>query len=160
MDLAFERRRIRALLRRAGVAMLVTLDERGVQAGRPMLPLWLHEDPHIYFLTHQASRKVTQIAARPRVALTMFSARCYFAVFGSASVSRDPDLIRRLWHPSYRAWFPAGKDDREATVLQLVVERVDYWEPPRSRLVRLFQALQAVVTHRAVETQMKSIDSL
>src|SRR5439155_14031884 len=127
-------------------------------AGRPMLPLFLKNDPHIYFLTHQSSRKLTQIAARPQVGVTLISAHCYFAAAGSAYASRDPELIRRLWRPTYRAWFPAGKDDREAAVLRVVVERVDYWEPPRSRLARLFQAVKAVVTHHAVQTPNKTVD--
>jgi len=85
---------------------------------------------------------------------------CYLAVAGSAYASRDPELIRRLWHPTYRAWFPDGKDDREATALRVVVDRVDYWEPPRSRFVRLFDAVKALATRRAVETPMKTIEGL
>ena len=130
---ALERRRVRELIQRAGVAMLMTIDEHGAHTGRPMLPLFLDSDPHIYFLTHQSSRKVTQVAARPQIGLTMISGNCYLVVAGSATASRDLELIRRLWHPTYRAWFPDGKHDREATVLRVVVERVDYWEPPRSQ---------------------------
>jgi general stress protein 26 len=158
MDAILERNRIRNLLRRADVAILVTTDNRGAHDGRPMLPLWLPNDPHIYFLTHQDSCKVTQIAERPQVVLTILSADRYFVVLGSAYGSRDPELIRRLWHPSYRAWFPAGKDDREATVLCVVIDRVNYWEPPRGRFRRLFQAIKAIASRRAVETQMNTID--
>jgi general stress protein 26 len=79
---------------------------------------------------------------------------------GSANASRDVELIRRLWHLTYRAWFPEGRDDREAAVLRVAVERIDYWEPPRSRFVRLLQAVKAVVTRRSVDTPMKSIDGL
>jgi len=39
-----------------------------------------------------------------------------------------------------------------------VVERIDYWEPPTSQIVRLVQAVKAVVTRRAVETPMKTLD--
>jgi len=140
--------------------MLVTLDNCGAHDGRPMLPLWLQEDPNIYFLTHKDSRKVVQIGERPQVALTVSSAGCYFVVLGCASASQDPVLIRRLWRPSYRAWFPEGKDDREATVLRVVIKKVNYWEPPRSQFVRVFQAVKAMITRRAVETPMKTIDGL
>jgi hypothetical protein len=58
------------------------------------------------------------------------------------------ELIRHLWRPSYRAWFPAGKDDREATALRVVIDSVNYWEPPRSRVLRLFQAVKAIVGRR------------
>jgi general stress protein 26 len=156
-----ERRRLRALIARAGVAMLMTTDDRGGHAGRPMLPLLLDGDPHIYFLTHQHSRVVAQIVARPEIGLTIDSdSRCYVCIAGRAFASRDAELIGRLWHPTYRAWFPAGQGDEDATVLRVVVDRVEYWEPPRSRLTRVLQAAQAIVTRRAVETPMKTLDGL
>ena len=62
-DAGAERQRVRALIERAGVAMLMNVDEQGTHIGRPMLPLLVQNDPHIYFLTHQSSRKVTQLAA-------------------------------------------------------------------------------------------------
>lgn len=155
-----ERHRVRQILQRAGVAMLVTFDNGGAHDGRPMLPLWIDGDPDIYFLTHKDSRKVAQIGERAQVVLTVSSAGRYFVVLGRASASHDPALVRRLWRPSYRAWFPEGKDDREATVLRVVIGKVTYWEPPRSRFVRVFQAAKAIITRRAVETPKKTLDGL
>jgi general stress protein 26 len=57
-----ERQRVRAVIERAGVAILMNVNEKGTHIGRPMLPLLVLNDPHIYFLTHQSSRKVTQLA--------------------------------------------------------------------------------------------------
>ena len=159
-DAEAERQRVRALIERAGVAMLMNVDEKGTHIGRPMLPLLVQNDPHIYFLTHQSSRKVTQLAVRPQVGLSIISTNCFVVAAGSAQLSRDPELIRRLWSPTYRAWFPEGKDDREATVIRVAVERIDYWEPPSNRVVRLAQAVKAVLTRRAVETPMKTLDGL
>ena len=159
-DVGAERQRVRALVEQAGVAMLLNVDENGVHVGRPMLPLFVQHDPHIYFLTHQSSRKVTQLAVRPQVGLSIISANCFVVVAGSAQLSRDPELIRRLWSPTYRAWFPEGKDDREATAIRVVVERIDYWEPPGNRIVRLGQAVKAVLTRRAIDTPMKTLDGL
>jgi general stress protein 26 len=158
MDLTAERRRIRELLQRGEVAMLVTFDGGEAHSGRPMLPLWLRKDPHICFLTHRYSRKVAQIGERPQVALTVGSGGCYLVVLGLAYASREPALIRRLWRPTYRAWFPGGAGDRGAIVLQIVINKVNYWEPPRGRVRRLFQAVKAVATRRPVETPMKTIE--
>ena len=137
--------------------MLVTIGSGEAHAGRPMLPLWLPEDPNIYFLTHRESRKVAQVNERPHVALTVINAGCYLVVLGLAYASQDPALIRRLWRPSYRAWFPAGSGDREAAVLRIVI-KVNYWELPRGRVRRLFQAVTAVVARRPVETPMRTIE--
>jgi general stress protein 26 len=159
-DAEAERHRVRTLIERAGVAVLMNVDEEGGHIGRPMLPLLVQNDPHIYFLTHQSSRKVTQLAVRPQVGLSIVSTNCFVVAAGSAQLSRDPELIRRLWSPTYRAWFPEGKDDREATVIRVAVERIDYWEPSSKRVVRLAQAVKAVLTRRAVETPMKTLDGL
>jgi general stress protein 26 len=140
--------------------MLMTIDEHAAPVGRPMLPLFLENDRCLYFLTHQNSRKVSHITARPQVVLTMISGSCYLVVAGTAAMSRDQKLIQRLWQPTYRAWFPDGKGDAEATVLGVTADRVDYWEPPRSRLIRVAQAVQAVVTRKAIETPMKTIAGL
>jgi general stress protein 26 len=155
-----ERQRVRELIERVGVAMLMNVDAQGNLIGRPMLPLLVQYDPHIYFLTHQHSRKVMQLSARPQVGLSIISASCFIVVAGFAATSRDPELIRRLWRPTYRAWFPHGKDDREATAIRVAVTRIDYWEPPRYQVSRLVQAVKAVLTRRAVETPMKTLDGL
>jgi general stress protein 26 len=120
--------------------MLITIDEHVAPIGRPMLPLFLEKDPCLYFLTHQDSRKVGHITARPQVGLTMISKHCYLVVTGTGATSREQGLIQRLWQPTCRVWFPEGRDDRQATVLRVTVDRVDYWEPPRSRLIRVAQA--------------------
>ena len=148
---------MRTLIEHAGVAILMNMDEHGGHIGRPMLPLFLQNDPCIYFLTHQSSPKVMQLAARPKVGLSIVGANCFVVAAGSAHISRDPGLIRRLWHPTYRAWFPDGKDDRDAAVIRVVVERVDYWEPPRSQVIRLAQAAKALITRRGVEVPKKTL---
>lgn len=161
MDAAgLERQRIRAQIQRATVGMLTTLDEHGRPAGRPMLPLLLENDPSIYFLTHQGTRKIAQLMACPNVGLTFISDTCYVALSGTASVIEDRNLVERLWNPTYRAWFPDGAGDREAAVLRVVAGRVDYWEPPQSRLVRVAQAVKAIITRRPIDTPMRTLDHL
>ena len=159
-DAGTERQRVRALIERAGVAMLMNVDGQGTHIGRPMLPLLVQNDPHIYFLTHQHSRKVAQLALRPQVGLSFISSNCFLVVAGSAQLSRDPELIGRLWSPTSRAWFPEGQSDREAAVIRVAVERIDYWEPPSTESLRLVQAAKAVLTRRAAETPMKTLDGL
>jgi general stress protein 26 len=159
-DAAAERQRVRTLIERAGVATLMNVDAQGRHMGRPMLPLFVPDDPHIYFLTHQHSRKVTQLAVRAQVGLSIMSGNCFLVVAGAAQLSQDHGLIRHLWRPTYRAWFPEGTDDREATAIRVAIDRIDYWEPPSSRLARLVQAVKAVLTRRAVETPMKTLDGL
>ena len=99
---------------------------------------------------------MSQTIARPQVGLTMSSIACYLVATDTAAAMRDPKLIRQLWRPTYRAWFPDGKNDHEAIAICVSVRRVDYWEPPLSRLIRVAQAVKAVITRRTVDTPMKT----
>jgi general stress protein 26 len=155
-----ERQRVRTLIERAGVAMLMNVDETGTHIGRPMLPLLVPNDPHIYFLTHQSSRKVTQLAVRSQVGLSIVSTNCFLVVAGSAQLSRDPELIRRLWSPTTAPGSPRAKTTAKPPSFAWQSKRIDYWEPPSHRVVRLAQAVKAVLTRRAVETPMKTLDGL
>jgi hypothetical protein len=101
MDPAAERHRVRDLLQQSQVAILLTFGSGQAHAGRPMLPLWLSEDSHIYFLTHRESQKVSQVNERPHVALTVISAGCYLVVLGlaygvSGSRSNPPPMASEL----------------------------------------------------------------
>jgi general stress protein 26 len=92
--------------------------------------------------------------------VSIISGNCFIVAAGSAQLSRDPELIRRLWNPTYRAWFPEGEGDLEVTVIRVAVGRIDYWEPPSTRILRLVQAVKAILTRRAVDIPMKTLDAL
>jgi hypothetical protein len=51
-----------------------------------------------------------------------------------------------------------GVDAPTASATRVAVERIDYWESPTSRIVRLVQAVKAVVTREAVDTPRKTLD--
>ncbi len=125
-----------------------------------MLPLFVDDDPHIYFLTHQNSRKIGQITAKAEVALTVNDGSCLLMVTGRANVLSDANLLDKLWHPTYRAWFPGGKGDRDVAIIRIAIDRVDYWEPPRSSVARIVEAAKALLTRTAVDTEMKTIGGL
>jgi general stress protein 26 len=155
------RERVRDVIAGAGVAMLTTVDDSGRLASRPMLPLLIDGDNRLHFLTHASSEKVAQVAVQPRVAVSVIGpASTYLSIAGRAVVSHDRDLIERLWRPTYRAWFPDGAADQDLAVLSVTVDRVDFWEAPTSRVSRVLEAIEALVTHRSVETPRQSVDSL
>jgi general stress protein 26 len=152
---------VRDLITASGVAMLTTVDDAGRLASRPMLPLLVEGDSRVHFLTHASSEKIRQVALQPSVAVTVSGpASTYLALTGRAVVSHDRDLIDRLWNPTYRAWFPDGAVDQDVAVLSVTVERADFWEAPTSRVTRLLEAIEALVTHRPVETPKRSIEGL
>jgi general stress protein 26 len=160
-DVTQARQTVRDLITAGGVAMLTTVDDAGRLASRPMLPLLLEDDKRLHFLTHASSQKIRQVALHPSVAVTVSGpASTYLALTGRAVVSHDRDMIDRLWNPTYRAWFPDGAADQDVAVLSVTVERADFWEAPTSRVSRVLEAIEALVTHRPVETPRQSVAGL
>ena len=159
-DAGAERRRVRALIERAGVAMLMNVDEQRHAHRTSHAAVARAERPAYLFPDTPELAQGDAARGRPQVGLDDISTNCYVVVAGSAHVSRDPELIRRLWSPTYRAWFPDGKDDREATVIRVAVNGSTTGSRQATESCRLVQAVKAVVTRRAVETPMKTLDGL
>ena len=119
-----------------------------------MLVERIQPDATIVFLTHLSSPKVDDVRRDPRVNAAFQSDKgdCYVSVGGTAAVVHDPGRFRALWNPTYRAWFPGGPDDPDSAIFTIAIERIDYWDVPSSRLVRLWGVAKAVVTGQIAES--------
>ena len=73
-DGAAERQRVRALIERAGVAMLMNVDERDTHVGRPMLPLFIQDEGEKVF-RQKTERVQGSIGADHDFGLPLESAR-------------------------------------------------------------------------------------
>ena len=146
-------RRLRVLLKDLTVGMFVTQTLDGVIHTRPMLVQELDEQGWLWFLTDRSSRKACELSRNPEAAVLFQSPQGdrYVSVHGTAVVVKDALKLKRIWNPTYRAWFPKGKRDPELVLIAVRIARVDYWLVPRSRLSRVFGAATAVVTGRRYE---------
>jgi len=135
------------------VAMVTTVATDAALHARPMLLVRLEADASLVFLTHVSSQKTTDVRRDPRVNITFVSDKGdrYVSVSGRANITHDAARMRELWNPTYRAWFPHGTDDPDSAVFTVAIDRVDYWDVPTSRLVRLWGVVRAVATGQVAE---------
>jgi general stress protein 26 len=135
------------------VAMVTTVAEDGALRCRPMLVERLQPDATLVFLTHLSSQKTDDVRrdARANVAFTAETGDRYVSVSGTAAVAHDPARMHAMWNPTYRAWFPGGPDDPDGAVLTVAIDRVEYWDVPSSRLVRLWGVVKALATGQVAE---------
>ena len=135
------------------VAMVTTRTDDDLLGCRPMLLVKLETDGSLTFLTHLSSQKVQEIArdARVNVAFVAGNGDRYVSVSGTAAATHDPARMRTLWSPTYRAWFPNGPDDPDSAIFTVSIKRIEYWDVPTSRLVRLWCAVRALATGQVVE---------
>jgi general stress protein 26 len=133
--------------------MVTTLAADGVFRSRPMLLERLEPDGTLTFLTHLSSQKVAEIANDPRVHVAFVGDKGdrYVSVSGTGSATHDPARMHALWNPTYRAWFPNGPDGADSAILTVRIERIEYWDVPSSRMVRLWGAVKALATGQVVE---------
>ena len=135
------------------VAMVTTRADDDMLGSRPMLLERLEPDGALTFLTHLSSAKVHEIGrdARVNVAFVGSNGDRYVSVSGVAAATHDPARMHALWNPTYRAWFPAGPDDPDSAIFTVQIARIEYWDVPTSRLVRLWGAVKALATGQVVE---------
>jgi len=146
-------RQLRGLLKGLTVGMLTTHTVEGYTRSRPMLLQDVDDDGWLWFLTDRTSRKACELERNPETAVLFQSPRGdrYLSVNGTAVVVQDRAKLKRLWNPTYRAWFPKGRRDPEIVLIALRVDHVDYWLVPTSRLSRVFSAAKALITRKRYE---------
>ena len=144
---------LRTLLKGLTVGMLTTQTADGGTRSRPMLVQDIDNSGWLWFLTDRTSRKACELEHNPQAAVLFQSAHGdrYVSVHGTAVVVREELELKRVWNPTYRAWFPKGRRDPEIVLIALRVKRVDYWLVPRSRLSRVVGAAKALVTRKRYE---------
>ena len=135
------------------VVMMTTVADDGVLRSRPLLLESLEPDGTLVFLTHRSSQKVAELArdARVNVAFVGGKGDRYVSVSGTGTTTHDPARMQALWNPTYRAWFPNGPDDPDSAILTVAIDRVEYWDVPSSRLVRLWGVARALATGQVAE---------
>ena len=130
-------------------AMLVTTATSGRDHARPMQIAEIREDGDIFFATSMDSPKITEIAVNPEVVVTFQSNRQFAAVYGTASLVRDRNLIDHLWSEPWKVWFPEGKADPTLCLIRVDGREGEYWDNAGMQGIKYaFQAAKAYMQGR------------
>jgi general stress protein 26 len=118
--------------------------------GRPMATLKMDAEPALWFLTSASSPKMAEMDEAAQVALAYSDGRSDFvSVSGTAHWVHDRAVIRELWTPIAKLWFPTGVDDPDLVALKVSIHLAEYWDGPDHPLRRLFTLGEALVTGKA-----------
>lgn len=136
-----------ALIEKIGVGMLTTLDKSRSMRCRPLATARMDADPALWFLTSISSPKISEIDQSATVGLSYSDGDANFvSITGTTQLSRDRDVIAKLWTPLAKIWFPAGVDDPDITALKVLILRAEYWDRSGDKLKQLFDITKALVT--------------
>jgi general stress protein 26 len=141
-------RKLASLIKHIRFAMLTTVCPDGALRSRPMATQRDEFDGVLWFFTDRDSAKVHEIEDDQHVNISYADPdrNNYVSVSGRASLVRDRTIMKELWNPFYKAWFPKGLDDPKLALLRVAVEQAEYWDSPNSKLVQLAGFLKAVAT--------------
>lgn len=138
---------LKEMLRQFDTALLTSITEDGLVRARPMAVQDPDEIPDcdLWFVTSSDSGKAAEIARERQVGVCAYHPgnRGWLSISAWATFERDEALIRRLFKPSWKAWFVKGPDDPTIVFLKLMVERAEYWEPEGGRVRILYEMVKA-----------------
>ena len=127
--------KLASLVRQMKVAMLTTIEPDGSLRSRPLETLEIDAEGRLWFFTHASSPKSAEIEAHDhQVNLSYADPRDedYASISGTARLVRDAEKMRTLWDSPLQAWFPRGLDDPDLALLEVRIDKAEYWDTPRN----------------------------
>lgn len=140
------------------VAMLTTRRADGHLVSRAMQTQKRTSGTDLWFVTGWYADKLDEIALDPHVSVTYYKDRTrdWVSVSGKAIITRDRDLVRGLYKPDWRAWFPdeggandGSPDDPRITLILVEAHTVTYSKTDRPAPMVLFEIVKGMVTGTA-----------
>jgi len=132
--------RLASLVRQMKVAMLTTIEPDGSLRSRPLQTLELDAAGRLWFFTHASSPKSIEIEQHDhQVNLSYADPRDadFASISGTARVVRDQDKMRALWSAPLAAWFPRGLEDPDLALLEVRIDKAEYWDQPRGENIKI-----------------------
>jgi general stress protein 26 len=146
-----------ALIDGIEVAMFTTRRPDGHLVTRPMQVQERTTGTDLWFVTNLETHKLEELAQDPHVNLGFYKNRTreWVSVSGTAIMTQNRDLIRGLYKPDWKTWFPAvdktrdggPKDPRIALILEEAHSAI-YMKSARSRPAILFDVVKGMLTRQ------------
>lgn len=147
--------KLRDLIKGIKIAMLTTVDENnGSLRSRPMGTQTEDFDGHyLWFFTYGTSPKVQDVQKERQVNVSYADpgGNRYVSVSGRALLVRDKKTMEKYWDAPLKAWFPDGLETPDIALLQVSVDKAEYWDGPSNKLVTLVGFLKALATGEKFE---------
>jgi Uncharacterized stress protein (general stress protein 26) len=99
------------------IAMMTTRRADGHLVSRAMANQKRAPGADLWFVTSADTHKTHELEDEPHVNLAYYKDRTreWISISGTATLSRDPETIRRLWAEDWKVWFGRGDDPRSGT---------------------------------------------
>jgi general stress protein 26 len=150
--------KIYALLQDFNTMMLITMDARAGCHFRPMAVAQVNRNPDVWLFASRDSAEVREIKADERIQVIGQNARMTCVVLsGTAQVVEDRSMIRKLWKPAVKLWFPDGAEEPDLVLIHITGERAEYWDSTgMNQTSLLYQSIKPLTKGKAPDIHKDS----
>jgi general stress protein 26 len=129
------------------VGMMASFDGDGIRA-RPMSNVQKDFDGKLWFYTAKSSAKSCALQQDDHVCVTYEDRDrdIFVSVSGRAQIIQNAELISKFWNPFVSAWFPEGKNDPEVALIEIEVQKAEYWDSDQNSMTVLYEVAKANLT--------------
>jgi len=146
---------LKEVLNVAKTGMLTTRGTDGNLHSRAMAPAST-EGLHFSFLANSDSYKTDEIEADPHVNVSFFEpgSNHWASISGTAKLSKDRELVKKLWSPFVKAWFgdlgdgthKGDENDPRVTVIEVIPSEIRYWYSTRTKIGSAIEVATSTIT--------------
>ncbi|MBC7917161.1 MAG: pyridoxamine 5'-phosphate oxidase family protein [Rhodoferax sp.] len=137
------------LLKGANIVMMTTLDEDDRLVSRPMSLLKMDIEGALWLFSDLHSQKLNQVD-RINLSLSNEEDSRYVSIAGHGEISNDRALMRELWTPFMKPWFPGGVESLDLALLKVTPQTVEYWDSTHNKMVRMFAVAASVIAGKPI----------
>ncbi|HEY3452714.1 MAG TPA: pyridoxamine 5'-phosphate oxidase family protein [Myxococcales bacterium] len=149
---------LKRLLSHFDTGLLTTRGGDGHFHTRPMALQGRSLDDGLWFATAEGTAKVADLEADPHCGVAFHDGgrgATYVSVSGEATLVRDREVVRRLWSPTWKPWFPDGPEQKDLVLIHVRPEHAEFVHPHTGKLQVLFTMARRLVTHGRQEPAPK-----
>jgi general stress protein 26 len=137
------------------IALMTTRRADGSLVSRPMATQARAEGSDLWFVTNAETAKIDELEADPHVNIAYYKNGTYefVSVSGIARLSRDPQRIRELYSPDWRAWFGdeggarnGGPEDPRIMLVLVEAQSATYLKARHGKAITLLNVVKGAVT--------------
>lgn len=124
---------------------------------RPMSVRAVDDNGDLWFLSAADSHKNAAIDTNPAVRLFFKGASHaeFLSLDGTASITRDPAVIKRLWDFYLKTWFTGGENDPRITAIKVTPTAGYYWDNKHGSAVAGVKMLIGAALGRTIDDSIE-----
>lgn len=108
----------------------------------------IDESSTLYFFASKSGELAGDIAADSSVGVSFSdtSKDSYVGIGGTARFVEDQAKKEALFTPAAKAWFPKGATDPDLGLIEVTINKAEYWDVKENKATQLFKMAKAAVT--------------